>query len=62
MRIGVYICHCGSNIAGAVDVAKVAEWAAELHGVAIARQAARIATSPNSTPRTRCSIYPQGQA
>ena len=25
MRIGVFICHCGSNIAGTVDCAKVAE-------------------------------------
>ena len=28
-RIGVYVCHCGSNIAGVVDVAEVARWAAE---------------------------------
>jgi len=27
-RIGVYVCHCGSNIAGIVDVQQVAEWAA----------------------------------
>jgi heterodisulfide reductase subunit A len=26
-RIGVYVCHCGSNIAGIVDVQDVAEWA-----------------------------------
>ena len=25
-RIGVYICHCGSNIAGMVDVEEVARW------------------------------------
>ena len=25
MRIGVFVCHCGSNIAGTVDVAEVAE-------------------------------------
>ncbi len=37
MKIGVYICHCGSNIAGVVDVAAVAEWAEELPDVAIAR-------------------------
>jgi heterodisulfide reductase subunit A len=37
MRIGVYICHCGSNIAGIVDVAGVAEWAADLPNVAVAR-------------------------
>jgi heterodisulfide reductase subunit A len=28
-RIGVYVCHCGSNIARVVDVQQVAEWAAE---------------------------------
>jgi heterodisulfide reductase subunit A len=37
MKIGVYVCHCGSNIAGRVDVAQVSEWAAKLPGVAIAR-------------------------
>jgi len=37
MRIGVYICHCGSNIAGMVDVAEVAHWAEELDGVAVGR-------------------------
>jgi len=37
-RVGVYICHCGSNIAGKVDVAGLAEWAAEnLEGVVVAR-------------------------
>ena len=28
-RIGVYVCHCGSNIAGTVDVVDVAKWAGE---------------------------------
>jgi heterodisulfide reductase subunit A len=28
-RIGVYICHCGTNIAGIVDVADVSKWAGE---------------------------------
>jgi len=37
-KIGVYICHCGSNIAGKVDVAEVAHWAGEsLDGVAVSR-------------------------
>jgi heterodisulfide reductase subunit A len=39
-RIGVYVCHCGSNIAGVVDVENVAKWAAEKlghRGVVIAR-------------------------
>ena len=33
LRIGVYICHCGSNIAGVIDPAVVAEYAARLPGV-----------------------------
>lgn len=28
-RIGVYVCHCGTNIAGVVDVAEVSRWAGE---------------------------------
>ncbi len=28
-RIGVYVCHCGTNIAGVVDVEDVAVWAKE---------------------------------
>src|SRR5512134_1606636 len=40
-RVGVYVCHCGSNIAGTVDVVDVANWAAEKlgrQGVVIARE------------------------
>ena len=37
IRIGVYICHCGSNIASAVDVKEVAEFAATLRDVVVAR-------------------------
>lgn len=33
MRIGVFICHCGTNIAGTVDVAKVAEAAKDFPDV-----------------------------
>jgi len=36
-RIGVYICHCGSNIADTVDVAAVTEFAQGLDSVVIAR-------------------------
>jgi heterodisulfide reductase subunit A len=37
-KIGVYVCHCGSNIAGVVDVADVAKWAEEtLPNVRVAR-------------------------
>jgi len=37
IRIGIYICHCGSNIASTVDVKEVAEFAATLRGVVVAR-------------------------
>jgi len=36
-KIGVYVCHCGSNIADAVDVESVAEFAATLPGVIVSR-------------------------
>ena len=39
-KIGVYVCHCGTNIAGTVDVEDVAKWAAEQlkhRGVVIGR-------------------------
>ena len=32
-RIGVFVCHCGHNIAGTVDVAKVADYARDLPNV-----------------------------
>jgi heterodisulfide reductase subunit A len=40
-RIGVYVCHCGSNIAGMVDVEGVAAWAGEQlkeRGVVVSRE------------------------
>ncbi|MGB9905317.1 MAG: FAD-dependent oxidoreductase, partial [Desulfotomaculales bacterium] len=36
-RIGIYICHCGENIAGAVDVEEVRSYAEKLPDVAVAR-------------------------
>jgi heterodisulfide reductase subunit A len=36
-RIGVYICHCGSNIAGTVKTEEVARFAQGLEGVVVAR-------------------------
>jgi len=33
VRIGVYVCHCGSNIGDVVDCAAVAEYARQLPGV-----------------------------
>ena len=32
-RIGVFVCHCGSNIAATVDVKKVVEMALQEQGV-----------------------------
>lgn len=37
-RIGVFVCHCGSNIAGVVDVAAVRKYAETLDGVVFADQ------------------------
>ena len=33
LRIGVYVCHCGSNIAGVVPPPEIADYAARLPGV-----------------------------
>jgi heterodisulfide reductase subunit A len=38
IRVGVYICHCGGNIADVVDVEKVVQAAAKLPDVVIARR------------------------
>jgi len=36
-RVGVFVCYCGLNIAGTVDVEDVAEYARALPGVEIGR-------------------------
>jgi heterodisulfide reductase subunit A len=36
-RIGVYVCHCGLNIGGVVDCARVAEFASGLPGVVLSK-------------------------
>lgn len=36
-RIGVYVCHCGTNIAGKVSVEEVAEWGKSLPFVVVSR-------------------------
>jgi len=45
-RIGVYICHCGSNIAGTVDVKEVTEFAQGLDSVVVARNYIFICSDP----------------
>ncbi len=37
LRIGVYVCHCGLNIAGTVDCEKVAKFASTLPHVVVAK-------------------------
>ena len=46
VKTGVYVCHCGTNIAGTVDVAAVAEFAKELEGVVIARDYTYMCSEP----------------
>ena len=36
-KIGVYVCHCGTNIAGTVDVEQVSAWAGQQPDVAVSR-------------------------
>ena len=33
LRIGVYVCHCGTNIAGVIDPKEVADYVSQLPGV-----------------------------
>ena len=37
-KIGVYVCHCGINIAGVVDVVALKDYALELPNVVLARE------------------------
>jgi heterodisulfide reductase subunit A len=46
IRTGVYVCHCGTNIAAVVDVAAVAEYAGGLEGVVIARDYTYMCSDP----------------
>ncbi len=45
-KVGVYICHCGSNIAGYLDVKKVVAYAATLPTVVIARDYTFMCSDP----------------
>jgi heterodisulfide reductase subunit A len=45
-KIGVYICHCGSNIAGTVDVEAVTEFARQLPSVTVARNYKYMCSDP----------------
>jgi heterodisulfide reductase subunit A len=45
-KIGVYICHCGTNIAAMVDVEDVSKYAATLDNVKVARHYAYMCSDP----------------
>ncbi len=45
-RIGVYVCHCGSNIANIVDVEQVARFARNLDCVVVARDYSFMCSDP----------------
>ena len=45
-RIGVYVCHCGLNIAGTVDVEKVAEYAKTLPDIVVAKHYTYMCSEP----------------
>ena len=46
MRIGIYICHCGTNIAGTIDVHALAQYCGSLPGVAVAREYKYMCSDP----------------
>jgi heterodisulfide reductase subunit A len=46
IKTGVYICHCGTNIAATVDVAAVADFARTLEGVVLARDYTYMCSDP----------------
>ena len=46
IRVGVYICHCGVNIAGVVDVEEVAKYAQELPNVVLAKHYVYMCSAP----------------
>jgi len=46
IRIGVYVCHCGTNIAGTLDVMEVAKSAADLPRVAVSREYKYMCSDP----------------
>ena len=45
-KVGVYVCHCGTNIAGTVDVEAVTDFASTLDRVAVARHYAYMCSDP----------------
>ncbi|UCE29926.1 MAG: CoB--CoM heterodisulfide reductase iron-sulfur subunit A family protein, partial [Candidatus Bathyarchaeota archaeon] len=48
-RIGVFVCHCGTNIAGFIDVNGVAEFASKLPNVVVAVDERYVCSDPGQT-------------
>lgn len=46
IRIGVYTCHCGTNIAATVDCKALAEYSASLPGVVVSREYKYMCSEP----------------
>ncbi|MFH1322990.1 MAG: CoB--CoM heterodisulfide reductase iron-sulfur subunit A family protein [Methanobacteriota archaeon] len=46
MNIGVYICHCGTNIAGVIDVERLAERVSKLKDVSVAKDYKYMCSKP----------------
>jgi heterodisulfide reductase subunit A len=46
VRVGFYVCHCGTNIAGTVDVKALAEYAGRLPRVAVSRDYKYMCSDP----------------
>jgi heterodisulfide reductase subunit A len=46
LRIGVYVCHCGTNIAGVIDVEALAKFAESLPHVTLARHYKYMCSDP----------------
>ena len=45
-RVGVYVCHCGTNIAGTVDCKSVSEYAQGIDGVVVSRDSTYTCSEP----------------
>ncbi len=48
-RIGVFVCHCGTNIAGVINVKEVVEYAKTLPNVAFAGDYTYVCSTPGQT-------------
>ncbi len=53
-RIGVFVCHCGTNIAGKVNVSEVVAFASELDNVVVAREYKFMCSDPGQELIRQC--------